>query len=201
MPKYLLLCVAFAVSGCDRIDVAGQQKNVSRPVAATRLTLGVYDPPERVRLWYYNGDGSCVQLSIGICGVRMNQPNAAMLPWDTIYGAAERKGATPSRVAAYCQKRGIRCYNVTGSSTWQWMRYAALTGRSAAIGFDYRHFQTLMDYHAASETWYVCDNRNPREVNGYSDDEFRRLHLASGQWCVVLYGHAPPLKVSRVLSH
>ena len=44
--------------------------------------------------------------------------------------------------------RGIRAFNVTGSNTWDWMKWAAETGRGAAIGAGTAHFQTLMGYDA-----------------------------------------------------
>ncbi len=144
------------------------------------------DVPSEIRQWYRNPDGSCVQCSIGICGVDQAVPEASTLLWDTIYGKAQRGGSYPSRVAQYARQRGLRIYNVTGTSTWDWMRWACETGRGAAIGAGRAHFQTLMGYDPKSETWFVCDNNSPTKIDEYSDARFRRLHLASGQWCVVL---------------
>ncbi len=144
------------------------------------------DVPSEIRQWYRNPDGSCVQCSIGICGVDQSVPEASTLLWDTIYGKAQRGGSYPSRVARYARERGLRVYNVTGASTWDWMRWACETGRGAAIGAGRAHFQTLVGYNPQSETWFVCDNNSPKKIDAYSDARFRRLHLASGQWCVVL---------------
>jgi len=146
----------------------------------------VVDVPPEIRHWFHNTDGSCVQCSIGMCGVDQNVPEAATLLWDTEYGRAERGGSYPSRVAKYCRERGIRVYNVTGKTTWDWMRWAMETGRGAAIGAGRAHFQTLVGYDADSGTWYVCNNNSPRKIDSYSEQDFRRLHLASGQWVVIL---------------
>ena len=153
----------------------------------------VVDLPPEVRAWYRNPPdygGSCVQCSIGMLGVDQNVPAASTLLWDTQYGRAERGGSGPSRVAAYCERRGIRAYNVTGSNTWDWMKWAVSTGRGSAIGAGSNHFQTLMGYDPQSRTWYVCNNNSPLRIDTYDEAGFRRLHLASGQWVVIL--DSPP---------
>ena len=144
------------------------------------------DLPREIRTWFRNPDGSCVQCSIGMCGVDQNVPAAATLLWDTPYGSRERGGSGPSRVAAYCERREIRAFNITGASTWDWMKWAAATGRPAAIGAGSAHFQTLMGYDPSSGTWYVCNNNSPARIDRYDEASFRRLHLASGQWVVIL---------------
>jgi hypothetical protein len=157
----------------------------SQPNATPEGKFAV-DLPTEIRAWYVNHDGSCVQCSIGMCGADQNVPAAATLLWSTEYGPAERGGSGPSRVAAYCRQRGIRAYNVTGQTTWDWMKWASLTGRGAAIGAGRNHFQTLIGHDASTNTWFVCNNNSPRQIDAYSDATFRRLHLASGQWVVVL---------------
>jgi hypothetical protein len=119
-------------------------------------------PPE-VRAWYRNPDGSCVQCSIGMCGVWQSVPQAYTLLWDTAYGSAVRGGSGPSRVESYAARRGIRVYNVTGSTTWDWMKWAAKTGRFAAIGAAANHFQTLYAWDPQRNIWYVCDNNSPQQ--------------------------------------
>jgi hypothetical protein len=151
-------------------------------------------PPE-IRAWYRNPDGSCVQCSIGMCGVWANVPAASTLLWRTDYGPAERGGSWPSRVADYCRERGIAAFNVTGSSTFQWMEWSARTGRFAAIGAGRNHFQT--EYGRDGQDgrdgrWYVCDNNSTERIDEYSDEAFRRLHLASGPWVVILDTPSPP---------
>jgi hypothetical protein len=79
---------------------------------------------------------------------------------------------------------------VTGSTTWDWMAWATRNGRMAAIGAGGNHFQTLAGHDAAKHEWYVCNNQSPSRIDSYSDEGFRRLHLASGQWVVIL--DAPP---------
>lgn len=139
------------------------------------------------RAWFRNPDGSCVQCSIGMTGIHCNDLNAASLLWDTPYGKAERGGSNPSRVANYCNRRGIKAYNVTGwPLTKEWMIWATKTGRFAAIGAGGSHFQTLYGRDPNTNTWYVCNNNSTHRVDEYSDDAFKRLHLASGPWIVVL---------------
>lgn len=148
--------------------------------------------PDSVRKWYRNTDGSCVQCSIGMCGAWANVPAATTLLWNTSYGPAERGGAWPSRVSSYCKERGIKAYNITGKTTFAWMEWAAATGRFAAIGAGRAHFQTLYGRDQVHGTWYVCNNNSPARIDKYSDESFRRLHLASGQWIVVLDTPSPP---------
>jgi hypothetical protein len=149
-------------------------------------------PPE-VRNWYRNPDGSCVQCSIGMCGAWTQTPQATTLLWDTEYGSAVRGGSWPQRVSQYSQARQIPIYNVTGKTTWDWMRWAAKTGRYAAIGAGSAHFQTLYGWddnntpsNLSDDTWYVCNNNSPKQIDRYTWAQFQRLHLASGQWVVVL---------------
>lgn len=161
-----LLCVALPAAGEGPIN---------------RMELS-----EETRAWFRNPDGSCVQCSIGMAGVHCNDLNAATLLWDTPYGPAERGGSGPNRVAHYCDRRGIKAWNVTGWPTRAWMIWAARTGRFAAIGAGGAHFQTLYGYDPNRRRWYVCNNNSTYKIDEYSDDAFRRLHLASGPWVVVL---------------
>lgn len=148
------------------------------------------------RKWFFNNTnpGSCVQCSIAMCGVHCNDIRASTLLWDTPYGDHVWHGSWPQRVAQYCDERQIQAWNVTGETTWDWMRWAAKTGRFAAIGAGTAHFQTLYGYDPETKTWFVCNNQTPAKVDRYTDAAFRRLHLASGQWCVVLRrsSSAPP---------
>jgi len=148
------------------------------------------DLPAEIRQWFRNPDGSCVQCSIGMCGIDQNNPNAATLLWDTEYGDKVRGGSNPQRVASYCDRRGIKAYNITGSSTFDWMKWACATGRPAAIGAGRQHFQTLAGYDPARGKWLVCNNNSPQRIDEYSEAGFRQLHLASGPWVVIL--DAPP---------
>jgi len=144
------------------------------------------DLPTEIRRWYFNPDGSCVQCSIGMCGADQDVPAAATLLWDTEYGPAERGGSYPERVARYCRSRGIKAYNITGERTFDWMRWAASTGRGAAIGAGRAHFQTLVGHDPKTGTWYVCNNNSPDRIDKYDEAAFRKLHLASGRWVVIL---------------
>jgi hypothetical protein len=149
------------------------------------------------RAWYRNPDGSCVQCSIGMAGAWGGDMRAATLLWDSPYGSRERGGSGPGRVAAYLDRRRIRGWNVTGASTWRWMAWAVRTGRYCAIGAGGSHFQTLVGYDAERREWLVCNNNSTGKIDRYDDAAFRRLHLASGQWCVVLDCPSPDYPVVR----
>lgn len=183
----LLLCGVYGCVG-NGVACADDLNGWQPPAQQMQLT------PQQ-RAYYRNPDGSCVQCSIGMCGVWCNDSNAASLLWDTEYGKAVRGGSTPQRVAAYCNQRKIIAYNVTGSdSTFEWMRWAAKTGRFAAIGAASRHFQTLYGYDPDLKLWGVCNNNNNAamdKIDIYTDAQFRQLHLASGAWCVVLQRSSP----------
>lgn len=161
--------------------------------AQDQLTL-----PGEVSKWFVNTDGSCVQCSISNCGWWQNVPQAATLLFASDFGPRVRGGSGPSRVEAYADRRGIPCYNVTGANTWDWMRWASKTGRLAAIGCFGAHFQTLLywsddpndpkpvkvrnNWHGTTDTYYQ-----------WTEAEFRRHHLASGQWVVILKTPPPPM--------
>jgi len=136
-----------------------------------------------------DGGGSCVQMSLGMCGCNSNNENAACLPFESCYGKAERGGSLPSRVERYCDQRGIRVYNVTGRSiddTMPWIEWSAKTGRFAAIGFTEAHFQTLYGYDPVTKQYLVCDNNSPNRVDRYDERTFRQKHQACMPWCVIL---------------
>ncbi len=159
--------------------------------------------PAELREYYRNFDsprgGSCVQCSIGMCGMWVGNYNAATLLWDSDYGDKVIGGSYPSRVENYARERGLKIYNVTGSSTFDWMKWSAKTGRFAAIGAGTAHFQTLVGYNPEDQTWYVCNNNSPQKIDRYTDQQFRRLHLASGAWVVIL-DDAPAPAVPQYLK-
>jgi hypothetical protein len=140
------------------------------------------------RNWFFNSDGSCVQCSIGMAGIHCNDPNAASLLWDTRYGPAERFGSLPSRVEAYCDRRGIKAWSVTSNSvedTLTWLEWATKTGRFAACGAGQAHFQTVYGRDRENRFWLVCNNQTPRTIDRYTDAQFRELHSAV-KWVVIL---------------
>lgn len=173
---FLVLCIAFS-GGLSAQD-------------ALRL------PPEN-RAWYLNttNPGSCVQCSIGMAGVWQNEPRAATLFFQTHnFGPAIQGGSSPSRVEAYSDARRMPVYNVTGAATFEWMKWAAKTGRMAATGCFPVHFQTLVYYDEASpKPWKICNNNSPGRIDEYTDAEFRRHHLDSGPWVVILKTPPPPV--------
>lgn len=205
--NYLFATVCLvAISAASFADVAGPQSKGSRksPAQVAEPADMTHTPPVPVRRWYQNfsrfrGDGSCVQCSLGINGVRRNNLASSSLLWDTIYGPAVLGGSDPSRVADYCRQRNIPIFNVTGDGTLKWAEYAADTGRGAAIWYGTLHFQTLMGRDKATGTWFVCNNNNPEDVTPYRDRDFRRIHVNSGRWIVVIDGPATP-PAPRVLA-
>lgn len=196
MVRFLLTIIAFAALG----GAAQAQQTAPLKWDDPKLSLHV---PQQILQKFRNPDGSCVQCSNGMTGTDQNVPEFAYLLWDTPYGHKVRGGSNPSRVAAYAKARGVRIYNVTGSQTWDYMRRACKSGRGAAIGAASAHFQTLVGYDdkgtpdTSDDSWYVVNNNGDQRIQAYSDAAFRRLHLASGQWCVILdYPAAPaPAKV------
>jgi len=159
----------------------------SGPASAGEISNPAMNLSPEVRQRYYNTDGSCVQCSLGMCGADQNVPQAATLLWDSEYGPAERGGSRPSRVAEYCERRGIHAWNVVGPPTFAWMKWAVTTGRGAAIGASPMHFQTLYGYDPERKLWLVCNNQTPQRIDAYTEDQFRRLHLSCGiQWAVIL---------------
>lgn len=149
--------------------------------------LHAFCVPSDRRRWYHNPDGSCVQCSIGMCGVDQNYAFASTLLWDTEYGKKERGGSWPGRVARYAESRGMRIYNVTGAdNTFDWMKWACRNGRGCAIGAGSSHFQTLVGYDPNAGRWMVCNNNSTSKIDVYDESGFRRLHMASGPWIVIL---------------
>lgn len=204
-----------ALAGCDATvepppGVAGEVVASPRPLDYDpRLAV---DLPAGVREWYRNWgaphdgsgkrfvdrfgrpdpQGSCVQCSIGMIGAAQNVPAASTLLWQSEYGPPVWGGSWPDRVERYARQRNIAIYSVTGAPTWEWMRWACRTGRGAAIGAGSAHFQTLVGHDPQRGLWYVCNNNSPQRVDVYDDAAFRRLHLASGQWCVILASPPAP---------
>lgn len=149
-----------------------------------------------IRQWFRNPDGSCVQCSIGMCGVWQNCPQATTLLWDTAYGPKVRGGSWPSRVEGYCDARKIPAYNITGDTTMDWMQWAAKTGRMSAIYCFNAHFQTLFWFNPDPndpKPWKVCNNNSPKVIDEYTPKEFKRYHYAdNAPWVVVLKTPSPP---------
>lgn len=167
------------------------------PYLAPLLAQDQLDLPGDVCTWFVNQDGSCVQCSISMCGVWQNCPQASTLLFDSPYGTKVRGGSGPSRVEAYSDRRSIPCYNVTGSNTWDWMKWAALTGRMSAIGCFGSHVQTLLWFNpdpADPKPWKVRNNWHGTtdKTAEYTEAQFRKHHLASGQWVVILKTPPPP---------
>jgi hypothetical protein len=158
--------------------------------------------PTEPRAWCINTDGSCVQCALSEIGIWQNCPQASTLLYNTQYGPAERGGSYPSRVEAYAQRRGIPLYNVTGSATYDMMKWAAKTGRMAAVGCFSAHFQTLLWYNpdpTDGKPWKIANNwvSNYDKNFAYTEEEFRAHHMASGQWVVILKT-PPPVPANPV---
>jgi len=184
------LCFAAAVAAVLSTPFSGSR--AASPLAEHAAAMEL---PAEYRAWFHNPDGSCVQCSIGMVGMHINRPEWTFVLWDTEYGPAVHGGSWPGRVADYARQRGMRIFNVTGDSyadTRPWMMWAAQTNRFCAIGAGGSHFQTLYGYVPGEERpWKVCNNNSPQRIDEYSEDEFRRLHMASGPWVVVPDEPAP----------
>lgn len=163
-----------------------------------------FPPDEAWRFRNFTNPGSCVQCSVGMCGWWQNVPQASYLLYDTDeYGPAVYHGSNPSRVTAYCDRRNIPAYNVTGSTTYDWMKWASRNGRMCAIGCYSSHFQTLLWWNPdpadarpwkVKNNWMVTGTNSVRSFNEFSDSEFRRHHESSGKWVVILKAPPPPVK-------
>jgi len=163
---------------------------------AQGLHAAYMELPAEYRAWFKNPDGSCVQCSNGMVGMHINRPEWTFLLWDTDeYGKAIRGGSWPGRVADYARARGMKIFNITGDSyeeTRAWMLWAAQTNRFCAIGAGRSHFQTLYGYVPGDpKPWKVCNNNSTSTVDEYTEEDFRRLHMASGPWVVVPDEPAP----------
>lgn len=187
---FLLSCLCIEAQAQTEIETQAQEPSAQTPeiTADTQiLTLQSMQLSTNTRGWFRNPDGSCVQCSIGMAGVHCNDIKSATLLWDTEYGRAIRGGSWPGRVANYCDERGIKAWNVTGDTTIDWCRWAAKTGRFAAIGAFTQHFQTLYGFDPSrDDCWMVCNNNSTSRIDYYTEKEFRSIHYASGPWVVVL---------------
>jgi hypothetical protein len=192
---FAFCCIAF----CS-VSAANGQHDFSEAPEINHIGAGQPAPSELFEssmmlsseavCWYYNTDGSCVQCSFGMCGVHCKDLNAASILFNTPYGKAERGGGWPSRTASYCDKRGIKAYNVTGwPTTRDWAIWCTQTGRFAAIGYFGSHFQTLYAYDPGKpKPWGIMNNwsRSNAKIDWYTEEQFKQQHLASGPWIVVL---------------
>jgi hypothetical protein len=197
----ILLVSAFIVGAMvvfSFLDPARAQQPFTPIPTPAATPLYSMELPSEIRNWFRNPDGSCVQCSIGMCGADQNVPEATTLLWDTEYGPRVRGGSAPSRVADYARRRQINLYNITGDSTFEWMKWACRNGKGAAIGAGRMHFQTLYGHDPVLNRWYVCNNNSPQRIDVYSDEAFRQLHLASGRWVVILNAPAHPAPMAYV---
>lgn len=135
---------------------------------------------------YENTSGSCVYMSVAAAGIYQNIPLAWTLPWDTDFGDACRGGSTPTRFERDAKKRGLLALSVTGEQTYDFMKWGIRNGRWVAIGAGVQHFQTLVGHDPENNTWDVWNCNNYHVVTRYTDAEFRRLHEACGNWCILL---------------
>jgi len=160
-------------------------------VAYEPTTLHLAELSEGTRIRYFNPDGSCVQLSIGLSGTIQNVPVAARLPFDSEFGSGIRGGSDPSRVAAYCDKRHIPAYQITGRPTIKWIEWGVRNGRFPAIGLSTRHFQTVFGWDEKADMFYVCNNQTPKTIDIMPRSKFLQLHHQSGEWIVLLKNVSP----------
>lgn len=158
--------------------------------------------PREQREAYENSSGSCVYMSVAAAGIYQNVPLAWTLPWDTEYGEACRGGSTPTRFERDAKSRGLLALSVTGTQTYDWMKWGIRNGRWVAIGAGRQHFQTLVGHNPENDTWDVWNCNDYHVVTRYTDAEFRRLHEACGHWCILLldYPSMPRPKEMNVIE-
>lgn len=191
----VLVLVSSGTLAASQLDTneIGQVIPTMNQIISSELALGALPTSvhsmelnTKERNWYFNPDGSCVQLSIGMCGVHCNDMNAATLPFNSVYGPQIRGGSWPGRVANYCNQRKIKAWNITGQPTIKWIEWAAETNRGAAIGLGTAHFQTLYGWDKENDIFLVCNNQTPGRIDKFTRKEFISEHEKSGRWCVIL---------------
>ena len=194
----LLLLLTVCIAGCG--PVASRAPSVPLPEPDPDPWLVEEYIPEDQRVWFRNPDGSCVQCSIAMNGVHVNNARCENLLWDVdLNGNGRidpeekrvRGGSGPSRVRNYCNQRGIQAYNVTGD-TQPWIEWAMRTGRTCAITFNVCHMIYACDMLEDGQRFRTCDNNSPRRIDEYSRREFIRRHRMDGAWVVVLKDPPPP---------
>lgn len=173
------------------------------PVVLVAIEIDFIPAEQRNR--FYNTDGSCVQCSIGMVGVWLNDGPAEMLLWQSEYGSAVRGGSGPDRVQAYCEARGISSYNVVGD-TVPWVLWALKTRRAAAVLYGSNHFVTAVSLSADHRQIAICDNNSPNTIQWMPIETFERRHLAwqtrtdSYGWVVILQHSPPPVRYPQYIE-
>ncbi|KKN36161.1 hypothetical protein LCGC14_0776440 [marine sediment metagenome] len=182
--KWLVACGAFLAIAVILILMIV----LASPASGAESNVAV-DLPEEQRVRFRNMDGSCVQCSIGMLGVHMNQLAAELLLWSSPYGPAVRHGSGPSRVREYCNARGIPAFNVTGD-TLPWVEWALLTGRGAAITWGRGHMVTAVGISPNRQLFAICDNNSPYRIQWVDRNTFVTKH--GNRWAVIVRGPRPP---------
>ena len=158
------------------------------PASAAWDPVNVVPTGQRER--FRNPDGSCVQCSIGMMGVDLNNASAEMLLWDSEHGPAVRGGSWPERTREYCAQRNIDAWHIEGD-TLPWIEWALRTGRSAAVTLTPAHMQWVCGMSADGQTFFVVDNNSPQRVDSWTRARFIEQHrIHGGGWAVILKGPA-----------
>jgi hypothetical protein len=167
-------------------------------VADTRAAIAAMVPPVDCRERYRNrpdaaGAGSCVQASLGYCGLVLNVDALATLLENSEYGPPVLGGSWPERVKEYCAQRRVDIVSVEGQPTVAAIEQAALNGRPVAITYGDSHMIVCLGVSDEGHTFWLWDNNdptaNPRPVDRQT---FERQHRATGGgWCVIPIAAAP----------
>lgn len=205
-PRFLRQVLASVLLASAAAIAAAQEPDAPPPPDGRDCYVVRLPSDQRAR--YRNPDGSCVQCSIGMCGVAQAVPAAEWLLWDSQYGTRVRGGSDPDRVKRYCDARLIPAYNIFGREAWPWLCWALENGRPAAITWGSRHMITAMGatFNAAGRidqqsAIAICDNNSPTRVSWVPVPQFRRNFEAFGSsgWVVILRtpppAHAAPFRV------
>lgn len=183
----LLLC-----GGCEVVYIDEQ------PVFDDAAAVLAMYPPVDQRQRFKNrpdaqGQGSCVQASISLCGLQQNIEAAEMLLVDSKYGPPVLGGSWPERVKEYCQQRNIPIVSVEGAQTLEFIEAACRNGRFAAITYGQAHMICCVGVSEDGQTFWIWDNNDPeREPQPVDRRTFEYQHrVYGGGWCVILLTPAP----------
>jgi hypothetical protein len=140
-----------------------------------------------------NGEGSCVQASMSMCGNHAGIPAAELLLVKSRYGDPVLGGSWPQRVQDYCRDRKIPIWNVEGAQGLDWIEWQLRRGGYAAITYGVAHMITAVGVSDDGESFWIVDNNYPTECREVSRSVFVREHRRfGGGWAVILKTPGPP---------
>jgi hypothetical protein len=140
-----------------------------------------------------NGEGSCVQASVSMCGNNEGVPAAELLLKKSRYGDPVLGGSWPQRVQDYCRERKIPIWNIEGAQTLGWIEWQLRRGGYAAITYGVAHMITAVGVSDDGKSFWIVDNNYPTECREVTRSVFVREHRRfGGGWAVILKMPGPP---------